>query len=129
MSVQAVFVPRWDDDTTTTTISLRDPLGVNTPGTVTQSFPLAGTVKRILIGSNGDLGNGTVQIFRYPNGVSPDVPLASVPYVGVAGTGTTKITYDQPFEKDDGLILRINRDTIQTVRTLTITIEIEYVTP
>ena len=126
MSVQAVFMPRFNDDTTTTTITIRDVVGTET---VTQTFPLAGTIKRILIGSNGDIGNGSVQIQRFPNGVLPAVNLASVPYTGFIGTGTTKITYEQPFEKDDGLVIQIIRNTNNDARTLTITLEIEYATP
>jgi len=126
MSVQAVFMPRFNDDTTTTTVTLRDAVGSET---VTQTFPLAGTIKRILIGSNGDIGNGSVMIQRFPNGVLPPVNLASVPYTGFIGTGTTKIIYEQPFEKDDGLVIQIIRNTTIDARILTITLEIEYVTP
>ena len=129
MSVQAVFMPKWENDTTTTTVAIRDPKAINTPGVVTQTFPLAGTVKRILIGSNGDIGNGSVQIQRFPNGVFPPVNLASVPYTGFVGTGTTKIIYEQAFQKDDGLVLNMVRNTNQDTRILTITLEIEYVTP
>ena len=128
MSVQAVFVPRWDNGTTTTTISLRDPV-IGSPGVVQQTFPLAGTIKRILIGSNGNIDDGSVQIKRFPNGLTPAVLLASIPFTGFIGTGTTKITYEQPFEKDDGLVLLILRNTNVDNRTLTITLEIEYVTP
>ena len=110
MSVQAFLVPKFNNDTTTTTVSIRNPLAVNSPGTVEQTIPLAGTIKRILIGGE-NIGDGTVQILRYPNGLLPSVALAIVPYVGFVGTGTTKITYEQSFEKDDALVLSLIRST------------------
>ncbi len=122
-------MPRFDNDTTSSTWAIRDPDGINTPGSVTQTFPLAGTIKRILIGSSENIGNGSVMIQRYPNGVLPIVNLASVPFTGTVGTGTTKITYEQAFQKDDGLVIIIVRNTDVQLTTLTITLEIEYVTP
>lgn len=126
MSVQAFFMPKFVNDTTSTTVPIRDPTQPNTPGNVTQTFPYAGTIKRILIGCSGDLGDGTVRIGRFPNGLSPAVNLATVPFVGEIGTATTKITYDQSYEKDDGLVLQLVRNTIIDTETLTITLEIEY---
>ena len=88
-------------------------------------MPWAGTIKRIMVGHDSTIGDGFVQVIRFPNGVGPGVPLAQVNYTGTPGIFTEKIVYDEAFVKGDGLAISFLGDGI-TSSTLTITLEVEF---
>lgn len=122
-NLQAFFIPQIDtSNSSTTTYEITRGLF---PSSSVNSMPWAGTIKRIMVGHNSTIGDGFVQVIRFPNGVGPGVPLAQVNYTGTAGIFTEKIVYDESFLKGDGLAISFLGDGI-TSSTLTITLEVEF---
>jgi len=121
--LQAFIIPQVDVSTTSTTF-FDVPNGAAPTGSV-NSMPWAGTIKRILVGHTSTVGDGFVDVQRYPNGVPPLVGLGQVPYTGTPGIFTEKIDYDKDFQKGDGLVVEFRGSAITTT-TITVTLEIEF---
>lgn len=126
--VQAYLIPIQNEDTTTTTLPLPDPGApiANAPTTVAQ-MPWAGTIKRIWLGHTNSIGNGFITMIRYPGGLfSAATSLPSAAFTGTAGAFTDIIEYDEDFDKDDGLQIKIERTTDISTINVTIVLEIEF---
>lgn len=126
--IQAFLIPNMTNDTTTTTVEFPDPQAPQvTAGLTVSQMPWAGTIKRIWLGHTNTIGNGFVQIIRYPGGLlSAATNLPQGNYTGTAGAFTDVIEYDEDFVKDDGLKIRINRATDISTITITMTLEVEF---
>jgi len=124
MAIQTFQIPKFDVSTTSTTSFdlINGPNNSNTYNVM----PYAGTVKRILIGHNNDIGNGEVAIRRFVNGVSPEIPGIPIPYTGTAGPFTEKITANVAFDKDDGLSVEFKGDGVAGIVKLFVSLEIEF---
>lgn len=122
-NLQAFFVPQVDVSTTSTT-SFEITRGVFPTASVT-SMPWAGNIKRIMIGHDSTIGDGHVQMVRFPNGVGPGVFLTQANYTGTPGIFTEKIDYDEDFLKGDGLVVSFVGDAI-TSTVINVTLEVEF---
>lgn len=126
--IQAFLVPIITNSTSTTTIEFPDPQATQLNPANTQSqMPFAGTIKRIWLGHSNSIGDGDINIIRYPGGItSAAVNLPTVAFFGTAGAFTDIIEYDEDFVKDDGIRIRIERTTLTTQINITITLEVEF---
>lgn len=126
--IQAFLVPNVTTDTTTTTFDFPDPqVAQANPKNTESQMPWAGKIRRIWLGHSNTIGDGQVQIIRYAGGLSSAATnLAAVNYTGTAGAFTEIIEYDEDFIKDDGIQIRVIRNTDISSITLTITLEVEF---
>lgn len=122
--IQAFLIPHETWQTDADNFDLLN--GIGNVYTVTNALPWSGTIGRALIGHTDTIGTGEIQITQYPNGANTgEIVNPPVAFPDQAGAGILQVELNQAFNKDDGLIIGLNANTLQT-RATRITLEITF---
>lgn len=122
--IQAFVIPHDDWQTDADNFDLLN--GVNNVANVTNSMPWAGTIGRVLIGHTDTIGNGNLGITLRPDGTSTgEINHPNIPFTSGAGAGIVIVDVNQAFDKDDGIVLRLNANTLQN-RGTRVTVEVTF---